>query len=685
MIFFLVMPGLFGGFGNYFVVIFQGSPEVVYPRVNNFSILILSLSYLFLILSLISEFGGGTGWTLYPPLSTSFMSLSPSSTGNIILGLLISGISSCLTSINFWTTILNLRSYYLTLKTMPLFPWALFITGGMLLFTLPILSGALLMVLADLHSNTLFFDPIFGGDPIFYQHLFWFFGHPEVYILIIPAFGIISIIISGILQKIIFGNPSMIFAMSCISLLGSVVWGHHMYTVGLETDTRAYFSGVTILISLPTGTKIFNWLSTYLGNPALLQLKTNSPFFGLLFLLMFTIGGSTGIILGNAAVDLGLHDTYYVVAHFHFVLSLGAVIAIFSGVIFNGEKIVGSKNLLPSSSSRNSLFHLVSTFIGILITFSPFHFLGFNVMPRRIPDFPDSFHSWNFLSSIGSGITLLSFGLLFHESSEGQMSFWGATVITNLLSPFPSLIEWVSGGHYVYNPTLKRFFLFHFILPFLNCGFRILHLFYLHFLSSNNPLRNSTNNKIPFFPYIFIKDFFGFILILSLYLLQTHFGISSFSHPDNALEVCGLLTPLHIVPEWYFLCQYAMLKAVPNKNAGFIILLTSIFILLFFGEIRNLTTLCLLNNNGFSLSSFFSLSLSFLWIGSQFPQEKFLSYGRILTLYYYFLLMCILFSFLFCTVMDFFFMLLWVLSFGILFIWKLHQIHFVFLLIVLGY
>ena len=186
----------------------------------------------------------------------------------------------------------------------------------------------------------------------------------------------------------------MIFAMSCISLLGSVVWGHHMYTVGLETDTRAYFSGVTILISIPTGTKIFNWLSTYLGNPPLLLLKTNSPFFGLLFLLMFTIGGSTGIILGNAAVDLGLHDTYYVVAHFHFVLSLGAVIAIFSGVIFNGEKIVGSKNLLPSSSSRNSLYHFTSTFIGILLTFSPMHFLGFNVMPRRIPDFPDSFHSW---------------------------------------------------------------------------------------------------------------------------------------------------------------------------------------------------------------------------------------------------------------------------------------------------
>merc|ERR1711994_279447 len=312
----------------------MGSPEVVYPRVNNLSILLLFLSYFFAILSLISEFGGGTGWTLYPPLSTSFMSLSPSSTGNLVFGLLISGISSCITSLNFWVTILNLRSYSMTLKTMPLFPFSILITAAMLLLVLPVLSGALLMVLADLHSNTLFFDPIFGGDPVLYQHLFWFFGHPEVYILILPAFGVISIIISGITQKIIFGFQSMIFAMSCISLLGIVVWGHHMFTVGLETDTKAYFTGVTILISLPTGTKIFNWLSTYLGNQPLLHLKTNSAFFALLFLLMFTIGGSTGVILGNAAVDLGLHDTYYVVAHFHFVLSLGAVISIFSGIIF---------------------------------------------------------------------------------------------------------------------------------------------------------------------------------------------------------------------------------------------------------------------------------------------------------------------------------------------------------------
>merc|ERR1712068_31405 len=216
----------------------------------------------------------------------------------------------------------------------------------------------------------------------------------------------------------------------------------------------------------------------------------------------------------------------------------------------------------------------------------------------------------------------------------------GATVITNLLSPFPSLIEWVSGGYCVHSPTLKRFFIFHFQLPFLLCGFAVLHLFYLHFLSSNNPLRNSTNNKIPFFPFIFLKDFFGLILILSLYFLQTHFGISSLSHPDNALEACAFLTPLHIVPEWYFLCQYAMLKAVPNKNAGFIILLTSILILFFFGEIRNLTTFTRLMdcNNGFSISFFFLSFLSFLWIGAPFPQEKFLSYARILTLDFYFLI-----------------------------------------------
>merc|ERR1711964_822696 len=226
----------------------------------------------------------------------------------------------------------------------------------------------------------------------------------------------------------------------------------------------------------------------------------------------------------------------------------------------------------------------------------------------------------------------------------GQMSFWGATVITNLLSPFPSLIEWVCGGYCVHCPTLKRFFLIHFQLPFLLCGFAILHLYYLHFLSSTNPLRNSTNNKIPFFPFVFLKDFFGLILVLCLYFLQTHFGVSSLSHTDNALEPCALLTPLHIVPEWYFLCQYAMLKAVPNKNAGFIVLWTSICFFFLFGEVRNLTSLtrCVFNNNGFSISFFYLSVLCILWNGAQFPQEKFLSYGRMLTCYYFFILMCIL-------------------------------------------
>merc|ERR1712005_96975 len=248
-----------------------------------------------------------------------------------------------------------------------------------------------------------------------------------------------------------------------------------------------------------------------------------------------------------------------------------------------------------------------------------------------------------------SGILLLFFlmaiAFLGYVLPFGQMSFWGATVITNLLSPFPCLIEWICGGYCVHSPTLKRFFLFHFLLPFLLCGFGILHLFYLHFHSSNNPLRLNTNNKIPFLPFIFIKDFFGLVSILFLYFLQTHFGISSLSHPDSALEACALSTPLHIVPEWYFLCQYSMLKAVPNKNAGFIILLTSILIFFYFPEIRNLTTFTRLMdcNNGFSISFFFLSFISFLWIGAQFPQEKFLSYARILTLDFYFLIMCILF------------------------------------------
>merc|ERR1712127_1118609 len=313
-----------------------------------------------------------------------------------------------------------------------------------------------------------------------------------------------------------------------------------------------------------------------------------------------------------------------------FLLGITIILQIITG-IFLGLHYTSDLN-----SAYSSLFFLIrEIFYGWCLRYlhssgASFVFLFLFLHFGRAISYGSYFYNPNtWFSGILLFFFLMAIAFMGYVLPFGQMSFWGATVITNLFSPFPCLIEWVCGGYCVHNPTLKRFFLFHFQLPFLLCGFIVLHLFYLHFISSNNPLRNSTNNKIPFFPFIF----------------QTHFGISSLSHPDNALEACALLTPLHIVPEWYFLCQYAMLKAVPNKNAGFIILLTSIFALFFFGEIRNLTTLCLLNNNSFSLSSFFLSFVSFLWIGAQFPQEKFLSYARILTLYYYFLLMCILFVF----------------------------------------
>ena len=273
------------------------------------------------------------------------------------------------------------------------------------------------MVLADLHYNTVFFDPLFGGDPVFYQHLFWFFGHPEVYILILPAFGLISMILSSLIQTVIFGNQSMILAMSCISILGSFVWSHHMFTVSMESDTRAYFTVVTMMISLPTGSKIFNWLCTYLNtNSSMLQIRTTTSFFITIFLLMFTLGGSTGVILSNSIVDIALHDTYYVVTHFHFVLSLGTIIAMFTGLIFFQDQLLPSQVSLSTSTSSISRYHLLTTFVGITLTFTPMHFLGFNIMPRRISDFPDYLNSWNYLSSIGSGITLISFILFVRDT-----------------------------------------------------------------------------------------------------------------------------------------------------------------------------------------------------------------------------------------------------------------------------
>jgi len=290
------------------------------------------------------------------------------------------------------------------------------ITGFLLLLVLPVLTGALVMLLTDLHYNTVFFDPSFGGDPVFFQHLFWFFGHPEVYILILPSFGLVSVVLYNMLQVVLFGNHSMILAMGCISTLGLIVWAHHMYSVGMELDTRAYFTAVTMMISLPTGSKIFNWLCTYLGtNISLLQYQSSSVYYVLIFLIMFTIGGSTGVILGNASVDLVLHDTYYVVTHFHYVLSLGSVISILAGIIAMQNQILPSQVLsigLPSHTSNLMGYHLVTVLAGISLTFAPMHFLGFNVLPRRIPDYCDAMCCWNYLCSTGSMLTVLSFFLL---------------------------------------------------------------------------------------------------------------------------------------------------------------------------------------------------------------------------------------------------------------------------------
>lgn len=433
MIFFLVMPGLYGGFGNYFVPIFLGAPEVGFPRVNSFSFLFLPVAYGFILVSTANEFPMAAGWTLYPPLSTSLMGLSPLALDLILDALLVVGLSSFLSSLNFFASIGNMRLSGLSLGVgVPLFPWGILITAVLLLLTLPVLSGALGILLADLHFNTIYFDPGFGGDPVMYQHFFWFFGHPEVYILILPAFGIVSQVISSLSQRIIFGNQSMILAMACISILGSLVWGHHIYTLGLEGDTRAYFTAVTMMISLPTGTKLFNWICTVLGNSLWMRVST-SAMFPLIFLVMFTLGGSTGVVLGNAALDVALHDTYYVVAHFHFVLSLGAIIAIFLGILFFQETIFASYSFLPSSTSRNARFHFLLSLFGINLTFTPMHFLGFNLQPRRIPDFPDNFISWNFLSSIGSILTLftlfyLPFGLTLRSPGIFYLLwklFWG--------------------------------------------------------------------------------------------------------------------------------------------------------------------------------------------------------------------------------------------------------------------